>query len=394
MIRAFAWMAVLSAGFIVYGSLFPFEPRADGALSAAHLLATIGHPVDSLPNLLSNIVFYMPLGVFTALACRASRPIWQLIAITALGAALSLTMELAQLHVAGRLSTFADIYPNTVGTFAGVVVAILVRPWAVHRGASPAGPLAPIPIFLLAVFLAYRLFPYVPSLDLHAYWRAVQPLIVAPDIRALAICRYGVMWFAVAALLARIALPVRIPLLSLWAMGAVWAAKIVLTGSHLGASEVIGGLIALLAWQFVSRLGTRTEAGVLALALAAWIVAARLQPFIFDTQARAFGWVPFAALLNGSMSINLLSLLEKSFLYGTLMWTLVQLGMRWSIAAMGLALSLGLLGWAQTHIPGRSADITDAAIAVAMAVLLALLARPDAMPGLQEGQPPRADPRS
>lgn len=386
--RSLACATVLSVVFVAYASLYPFELRALAPDAFAQLLATASHPIDSWINLLSNILFYMPFGFLATTALRRAeiKPISTAVGITIAGAALSVLMELTQMHVAGRLSTFADIYPNTAGAGFGACLGVAARLWAIRPRGGIAS-IAPVPALLLALFLAYRLFPYVPSLDVHAYWRAVQPLIVHPRLELFEMLHYAVMWFAVAVLLRRLSLPWQVPGLALLLMGAVWVAKILILHNQLTASEAVGGIAGLIAWAILGRAGDRRVAAMTALVLGLWIVASRLTPFVFTAHSSAFGWVPFAALMQGSMSINTIALLEKSFVYGTMLWALGRAGLRLPAGAASLAAMLALLAWLQTHIPGRSADITDAAIALAMAVIIALLTATVGVPTAEPQKP-------
>jgi hypothetical protein len=73
--------------------------------------------------------------------------------------------------------------------------------------------------------------------------------------------------------------------------------------------------------------------------------------------------MPFLSVLHGPWGVGLQSILQKFFLYGSLLWLLVDRGLNLALAAaveMGLLFATSLV---QTHIPGRSAEITDTVLA-------------------------------
>src|SRR5438270_12721061 len=84
---------------------------------------------------------------------------------------------------------------------------------------------------------------------------------------------------------------------------------------------------------------------------------------------------------TGSLAINTLSLFEKTSLYGGLLFLVIRAGMRLRHAAPVLATCLFFTNWIETYLPGRSAGITDAVIALLIAGVFAVL------------QPSEADPR-
>jgi hypothetical protein len=77
-----------------------------------------------------------------------------------------------------------------IGAGIGAVAAALL-------GASLRWPLVgelaanPSAALLLTMFFGYRLYPYVPMIDLHKYWRAVQ---ATPDLPPGQFSRYLVTW--------------------------------------------------------------------------------------------------------------------------------------------------------------------------------------------------------
>ncbi len=79
-----AVMLALVVLFILYGSFFPFRLREGGGDAVAHLLST-WRSWDRRGDLIANILFYIPLGLFAARLAPRAGPLAAALA----GAALS-----------------------------------------------------------------------------------------------------------------------------------------------------------------------------------------------------------------------------------------------------------------------------------------------------------------
>ncbi len=367
----FAWIGLATAAFIVYGSLYPFDFHGGSIVEAVHHLLQSNDMRDQpWSGLIANIAFYMPLGFFCMAGQNRARPaLLRLLGSTVIGAMMCLAMETIQFFDAGRISTLTDVYPNTAGTFLGSLIALLSLPWLDYRGGMDS-PARRIAVLLLLSFLVYRLFPYAPTIDLHAYWRAVKPMVTHPAVNGFDVFSYTVKWTVVAALLADLAGWVRSRWLILVAMPAVIFCKIIIVHNHLTLSELLALPIAALAWQILSSFHRRRALGVLAMLLALVIAGNRLLPFDWQAAGHAFGWVPFASVMHGSLSGNAQSLAEKTFLYTSLVWLLATAGLRYATAGILAGTVLFATSLIETHLPGRSAEITDALIALIAAVFL------------------------
>jgi VanZ family protein len=371
---------------IAYGSLYPFVARhprpSEGAV--LYLLSTWDEAPVSGGNTIANIMLYMPFGFFAYLAItgdgRIRRP---LRAVTLAGIALSTTMELGQFFDSFRVCNFSDLYTNGGGAFLGAVAARIIGPeiklpFARHMlGDLFAG-------LLLASWFLSRLYPYVPTIDLHKYWHAVQPLIHAPSVSLVDLIRFTVCWAFIA-----------------WLCEALWGAnrgrayrimaaveivgKIFILNNALKQAEVFGIVVGAMLWTRV-RVKRRPEM-LMAAIFAGFIVIERLRPFSFGGPLHDFGWVPFGGFMGGSVSVNTQSFLEKFFYYGAMLWALIRTGMGLGPAAGLLAGGLFLTSLAETALPGRSAEITDAVMALAIAMLYRAIDQRRV--GATASQPPR-----
>ncbi len=367
-----AVITALVIAVIFYGSLYPFVFRDRGGLDEAiSLLLTTWRVPTSRGDIISNILLYIPLGLFAVNALAGPRAPRVALA-TLLGLAICTTVELAQFYTPARNSTMSDIYCNTAGTLIGALAGVVV-----HRGVRLPflGQVAwqPFPVLLLVSWGGYRLYPYVPAIDLQKYKDAIKPLIFSPSLTATDLYRHTAIWLVLAVLLEAVFGADRRRLMFCLLVPAVLFARILIVGTTLSPAEVAGGALALLLWLAVlSHVPLR--AGIVALLFIGVVVIQSLAPFEFQTYARPFGWIPFLSFMRGSMEVNALVMFEKVFTYGSLLWLLTRAGLNFGIATAASATLIFALRYAQTYLPGRSAEITDFVMVLILALVMKLLA--------------------
>jgi VanZ family protein len=367
--RPFVMALAVTVVLIIYGSLYPFRFYAclDPGGDFRNLLSTWKQP-SSLGDLLANVVLYLPFGLFAAKALRGLKAPLRLVVSVLAGVALSVSMEFVQIYDVGRVSAMSDVYTNTLGTFLGAIAgtALSIHYRFLRWEELRHRPFAPL---LLCCWLAYRLFPYVPVIDAHKYWQAVKPLINEPTPTFVDILPAFASWLGVGTLLesgwgsavARRSLPVLV--------GAVFCARIGIVDIALSRAEVVGGLTAAVLWvAWLHAMTSRRQ--MIATALAAAIVVEALRPFQFLTLAGSFGWIPFRAFIDGANWTATPALMSKFFLYGTLIWSLSLAGLYWVSATATTAVLVFLANYAQTYLPGRSAEITDALLVLMAGALM------------------------
>jgi hypothetical protein len=74
------------------------------------------------------------------------------------------------------------------------------------------------------------------------------------------------------------------------------------------------------------------------------------------------------------MEVNVLSMFEKVFTYGSLLWLLTRSGLSLGVATTVTAITVFALRYAQVYLPGRSAEITDFAMVLVLGLVMKLLA--------------------
>ena len=105
------------------------------------------------------------------------------------------------------------------------------------------------------------------------------------------------------------------------------------------------------------------------------VIVQALEPFRFTATARPFTWVPFRSFIYGSLVLNVQSFLEKTFLYGSLVWLAMRAGISWRKAVLACGALVFGLRLLQVYIPDRSAEISDVIILLVVGGVIGLLDR-------------------
>jgi VanZ family protein len=371
-------VAAIIVAVILYGSLYPFTfYQPEGGVGPLKHLVQSWAETPGRGDFIANIFLYLPLGFFGSLAVAGSgRALPRILLVSLAGGLLSTTMELAQYYIVGRVSAADDVYANLIGTVLGAIVGNFAGGdflWLPFREVAANR----VPSLLLGLWLAYRLYPYVPTIDLHKYWDALKPVVFHPRPAGYDLFRYTAIWLTVGSLIEAVGGRRRGWLLIPLFIAAVLVAKVMIIGKTLSAAEIGGAAIALAVWLLLAiTVSTRIRVTATALLFAAYIVAERLEPFQFSAYGRAFGWIPFRSFLYGSVEVNITSFLEKVFLYGASIWLLDKCGLRSGLSTILVAIFLFATSWAETHLPGRSAEITDPLMALLIGIIITVVKTP------------------
>jgi len=369
--RQYAIVTFGMALVIVYGSLYPFHfsspPTGPGPMQA--LLATWANK-PGRGDFLSNILLYTPLGFFGALTFRGIRPVTRLLTTISLGAILSISMELSQYYDVGRDTEATDVYANVLGAAVGALAGVVFggpRDWGLMSAIADDR----IPALLVLAWAGYRLYPFVPTIDLHKYWNTIKPLILSPSLSGYNLFRHTAIWLAIFTILSKIATEQRLLIVPLFA-SVVLFSKILIISASLSVAEVAGAVVAYLIW-LIFYSNRRTYVVMVLVLFAATVIAQRLEPFQFADHQVPFGWIPFRSFMYGSIDVDVLSFLEKFFLYGSSIWLLAEAGVSNRSATGIVAGTLFATSIAETYLPHRSAEITDAMMALAIGGIFALI---------------------
>jgi len=377
------WFAFVMVA--AFGSLYPFDFDLSGPPEGVlRALLDSEDPRLSRGDVVGNFILFLPIGLIGMLALDGRLgPLARFVRVSAACAALALVLQLIQLYLPSRNASLLDVVWNTAGTVAGASLASLAQ-----RGQAPAvtllGGAALAPLALICAWLAYRLVPFVPSIDLQLFKDSLKPLVYGP-LDPEGCVRDAVGWIVIAYLLRQAWQGARKDLFLPAIMALVFGLEVLIVSNAVDRADALGATIAVLLWfGFLARL-QRPEGFIVAL-IAGTIALSGLAPFTPQPEAAPFDWVPFRGFLGGSMYINAQSALEKSFLYGGLVFVIHRAS---GVSALGVAIAalfVALVEFAQTRVAGHYPEITDPLLVILASLALVALQRHDSARAL-----PRAD---
>ena len=356
------WRALLllCAAAITYGSLHPFRFTVPVSFDIAWETFMADHRLwTSRGDVVGNIALFVPFGALALAALPARRRgavAWALLLLAAVTFAFA--VQVLQIWFPPREPSLADVVWNAVGSLAGMALAALAL---ARFGGSQLrlGDGGPVAAFLLLGWVLTQLFPFLPSLDWQMVKDKLKPLLLDTPwsgtamlftmARVLAAgCLLHALSRSTASASARLAL----------LLVALLVGKLLVVGQSLGLATLLGFAAGWIAWSLLSRWAEQ-QLGLLAFAfLLVAFTLANLLPFELRDTAAAFHWLPFDALLHGSMVVNSWALVESVFVYCTLLWLVAQAGGRVPGTAIVLAAWVAGIEAAQVWIDGRTGDIT------------------------------------
>lgn len=386
---------LLLTAFIVYGTTIPFRfdlARWGGVQGLVHRIdwhfLGDGRGYRALPDIVQNILLFMPFGFLGYLSLVAKRSRLKLAAIVAMGAALSAFVEFLQTFSETRWPALSDVVCNTTGTALGLLIGIALKKSALELKTHPGTRLLvdaesayPAFIFtLLAMAGAWEPFDFalsVPSVRWKLHVLLADPLrFTLPNDELITFIRFLLATIFVCRLMKECGLkrPGAAGTAAMALLGAFLEATHILVQSR--APELQGAVTALLgalaggiafrlphfherprAWGFVAWLGILLSGAM-----------RELYPFRFSGTHSGFNWIPFFTH-HHLTSVNALFSFVKSGMAWFPMGFLVAYFFPGSPRAARLSTALAfvsalLLEWAQGYARGRYADVTDAAGAV------------------------------
>ncbi len=359
----------LFMAMIAYGSLYPFAfhavPHGIGPIRT--LIGRWNRPPGQ-GDFISNILLYMPLGFAGAISVGRRASLSQMGMATLMGAGLSLSMEIAQYWDVGRDTEATDLYANTIGTALGAFAGWFLGQdfeWPLRRELSANK----VPALLLAAWIGYRLYPYVPTISMHKYIGAVKAIFMRPDLTAYGVFRQTAVWLAIRAMTERIGGPARAAGLFWRFAGFIFFASVLIISTWISLSQILGLLLAWFVWRMLAP-WPRAPLVAAAAAMTLYLPVFRLAPFAFTDTPNPYGWIPFFSFMQGSIDTDVQAFFEKSFLYGGTIWLLVAAGMGLKPATRIVAILLLAASFADVYVPGRSAEVTDAVLAVTFGLFI------------------------
>ena len=369
----FLALAVLAG--IAYGSLYPFDFRA-AHLNEASLaeFLTVWPLLASRSDAIANLLLFIPFGfVGMGWLRHRSAPAIRLVLVLVAAAVFATALQVAQFYLPSRTPTLGDVLWNVVSSLLGAIAGLAL--WSLHhpsRRGSWRWP--PIPLLLLGSWIAVRLFPFMPSLDLQVIKASLKPLLLYPEVTGMGLFSNAVSWWVAALLVRRLRWRRRAAFTLGVLIAGVFVLEVVIVDNDVTASNVLGALLAWTVALAVPGAGSRIAAS-LAVLLGIAILAQGLDPFELRAAPARFAWLPFHGFLGGSSYVNALAILYKTFLYGSLVYLLRISGWFWPTAGTVTALGLAVIEVAQIFFTGHAPETTDPLLAIFLAMVFSALDR-------------------
>ena len=366
---------IIIVSAIAYGSLFPFDFRF-AVLSGASIDTFLGswRAISGRGDLLGNVILFVPFGfIMTITTKERSQAFWRAVLVLLAAAIFAAGLQFAQLYLPSRTAALNDVFWNLLGTavgcLGGIVLSKYLRYW-IQRGQG----LQLVPLFLLGCWAALRLNPFVPSIDFQAIKNSLKPLLLHPEVSLVGVVVNAVSWLVAAFMLQQLGMKRSHGLKLGLIMLATLALEVVIVDNVVTVSNVLGAAIAwILAWIVLAP-NSRVPA-VLAATLVVALLVRGLEPFLLRPETATFAWIPFSDFLSGAMYHNTLVIVEKTFLYGSLIYLLRAAGLSWLHCTMITAVMLACIEIAQLFFARHTPAVTDPLFAILLGAGMMALER-------------------
>ncbi len=389
-------LLVLVAGFIIYGSLFPFNfhPPQPFEQLYAHL-----NPFQYRSDAINNFLLFIPLGV--ALHFCFNRISQRIVAAALCWILLGVLLQIAQLYLPGRVASLTDSFWNAIGLITGLLSARLLAPWLHHHAGKIQQPHDKFTLILVVAWLAYESFPFVPTLDIAELRNHTKAFFYAPPFEWIRLWQH-----LLAAVLGTLAM-LRAQLLpQRWLI--IMAAVLVLVSleilvpyGELRRETLLGICLGIMMGERLdAMLRTKAWIAVMIMALCAYLTTVLL-PFRGQSADGAFTFTPFALLLWFGNIKPVSPTAFEVLAIGSLLWaglssqgqTIRQHIWLWPLS---LALLLLLLEGVRTLLMGFHGDTTPLIILATLVPFALSLQRhqPDFPRSFQPGSFPITQPET
>lgn len=378
------WLLLAVVALIVYGSLYPFNFKADaidGGLFEA--LAKLSWARAGRSDRIANVLLYLPLGfcAFLWLTTRVKKPT-ALVLATLAGTLLSLIIEISQVYISARVPSLKDLALNALGSALGAMGGLIWRGVArlMHLPSREELPVRdPGAALVVGVWLIFRAAPFLPQWDLGKLKAALRPL-VEPQWDAVTVVIYLVCWLVVNQALASLVRRSRRLEALLLIIAAVLAARLVVANQSFVADELLALLLLLPLLVVMHRLTPQVRSWLLIAGVTTVLIIESLAPFDFARERSSFDLWPFLVWFDGNAgsvldAVDWTAMLGRLFLFTAMLWLLIERKMPVNAAiavVAGCALALEI---AQLWLPNQSGSITDPALAFGIGLLLRSLNR-------------------
>jgi len=361
------YILLLFVILISYGSLYPFQFSGD-ILPSAELLSWLTNYSyrTTRADIVANIILFIPYGFVAIMAVSNSyRQLFYAGLLFIAGAFLAFLLQYLQFYLPARIPAVSDAWLNSLGIIIGMLLAHLIRQYS-HNN-LPQELETPmdwsqitIPLVLAIIWVAWRLFPFVPLISEKSIIAAVAPLMQQPELSFSTIIRDTIGWLAFFFLLTRPPFDKLSLFRVLKFVAYILALEILIRGNLITINDLLSALFAFAI--FSSLPADKLQSG-LTKGLIVAILLTQISPLILATPNNEYLWLPFSGLMKGNPWANGELLLLKIYLYATFIYLLRKTMVSWTGAAIitiGLLLTISIL---QIFFGQHNGEFTDPLLA-------------------------------
>ncbi|MEE9295011.1 MAG: VanZ family protein [Phycisphaerae bacterium] len=414
------WCMVVVVGCVATGTLLPFSfERGPAGADQLFGLSQLGWHRSSLSDVLTNVCVYLPVGGLFALLFRARgmnpaarSDFARVLFACGLAVLMSVGLEWMQTMMPFRVASWVDVCMNGLGALAGATLATsarfadpmcrrLLRALRLQPFSTAAG-------VVTVGLVLYHLMPFDFVTSSASLWQSLRQSRALPLQRAMG----PETWVACAGYAGQFAVLGFLGVLGYCRRGWSLGDSVKRTLTHVSVLalliEVLQVLVVSHAFDVVDGMAG-AAGGLVGTAVAAWLVAARIQPswrgvlgvvlagqvaYLWVLSAAPFdlAWghvdpsrtisLPFWGHFMRPFGVAMAELLETAVtfaLLGAVVWTLL-VGWPRRLRMVGVLLVVVGVSSAcevlQMLTASRYADVTDPLVAVCVAVAVVLLAPP------------------
>jgi glycopeptide antibiotics resistance protein len=368
------FLIAIMAALIVYGSLFPFAfvPHTP---SIDDVRALFAFPAEvSRGDIVGNILLFIPFGSVLVAVARLPTQVFLSLAAASL---FALAIQYVQFWFPSRVPSSLDALCNIAGLLVGWV---LFGVWQIiFRAHSQVGSrqrsedlrFRQVALAIALLWVVYRWFPLVPTLDFQNVKNSLKPLILDRTWSLPSVVHDTIAWLAWFRLI-RYVVGRRESRLYIYCLGAfILCCEPFFLGNTVSLGNVIGLLIGILIHRIMppGKVGLFMSALTLLFGLVYIGVIDSLPPHI----EREMSCLPFSGFLTGSLTVNTASLIEKLFLFSATALFLNRLDLPATLSTLAFGGLVFFIEFVQKWSLSRSSEITDPLLVVFIGVSIAKL---------------------
>ncbi|MFT5452673.1 MAG: glycopeptide antibiotics resistance protein [Enterobacterales bacterium] len=357
------YILLLFVFLISYGSLYPFRFSGD--------LLPISELINWLFNLsyrttkadiVANILLFIPFGFVSVMMTSASRKLftnacWLLLG----GTILAFFLQYLQFYLPARVPSSVDALYNSLGIIIGMLLSHVIKQYSQNHLSHDYSKRADwsqitIPLLLALIWVAWRLFPFVPIFTTKSMLAAVSPLMQQPELNFSLIIRDLIGWLIFFYLLTRPPFDKLPRFRVLKIIFYILGLEIIIRNNTITVNDMLSALIAFA--LFTSLSAEQLNKG-LTRGLGVAIILTLISPFVIAEPSNEYLWLPFKALMKGNPWINGEFLLLKIYLYGSFIYMLKQTWFDWlgsTLITIGLVVIISII---QIYIGTQNPEFTD-----------------------------------